>query len=167
MDLKNYKTWLVLVALLVIGCLIGRVTKPEKVVTKTVTQTVTVTQVKTVEVDKTDYYKDRILIETSTTKPDGTIIKQREFIDKSSYHQDNTITSNTQTNTTTNSSTETSKIYSTGYQGSVKVLYARNLNNFNSDIYGLEVDKKLIGSFTVGAFGLTDKTLGLSLGINF
>lgn len=34
-------------------------------------------------------------------------------------------------------------------------------------IYGISVSKEVFGPFTVGAFGLTNGTLGLSIGINF
>lgn len=34
-------------------------------------------------------------------------------------------------------------------------------------LYGISVSKELLGPITVGAFGLTNGTIGLSLGINF
>ncbi len=34
-------------------------------------------------------------------------------------------------------------------------------------VYGISVSKEVFGPFTAGAFGLTNGTLGLSLGINF
>lgn len=153
--------------MLLLGGILGRFLAPSKVITKTVTQTVTQVQVKTVEVDKTDYYKNKVFTETTTTKPDGTVTKTREFIDKSTVVKDDQTNTNSQTNSTTNSTTQTTTINSSGYKGSTKLLVARNLNNLSEDIYGLEVDKKLLGPITVGAFGLTDKTLGLALGLNF
>lgn len=164
--MKNYWYYIIGVLLLASGIAIGKFTLPAKIVTKTVTQTVTQVVTKTQEVDKTDYYKNRVLIETTTTKPDGTIVKQKEFVDKDSYHKVDTTASNTQTNTTTNTSTSTSKTYA-NQNGSVKLLYAKNFSNLTNDIYGLEIDKKLIGPFSIAAFGLTDKTFGAGLGINF
>lgn len=41
-----------------------------------------------------------------------------------------------------------------------------SLRHYES-IYGISVSKEVFGPFTAGAFGLTDGTLGLSLGINF
>lgn len=34
-------------------------------------------------------------------------------------------------------------------------------------VYGLSVTKNLLGPITVGAFGLTNRTVGLSIGVNF
>lgn len=39
--------------------------------------------------------------------------------------------------------------------------------DFSRPVYGLHVSKELIGPISVGLFGLTNKTVGLSLGINF
>ncbi len=167
-DLKNYKTWVVLVVLLAVGYVSGRYLSPSRVITKTETKIVTQEVVVTKEVDKTDYYKNKVLIETTTTKPDGTVIRQREFVDKSVVIHDDTKDSTDNKNTTTTTNTTTEKDYPQAkYTGSTKVLFAKNVKNIAEDIYGLEVDKKLIGPFVVGAFGLTDKTVGLSLGLNF
>lgn len=162
----NYKILIAAGVILLSGYAIGRYTVPAKVVTKTVTQTVTQVVTKTVEVDKTDYYKNKILIETVTTKPDGTVIRKREFIDKSIINHDDQTDTNTASNSSSSTTNESSKTYSSE-KGSVNALVARNLHHLSEDIYGLQVSKKLIGPFSVGAFGLTDETLGLSLGVNF
>lgn len=51
---------------------------------------------------------------------------------------------------------------------SVSALVSGNFvaNRFEP-IYGIAVSKEVFGPFTAGAFGLTNGTLGLSVGINF
>lgn len=39
--------------------------------------------------------------------------------------------------------------------------------DFSNPVYGLHVNKELLGPITVGVFGLTNKTLGVSIGLNF
>ena len=130
--------------------------------TKTVTQEV----IKYNEVDKTDYYKNKTLIEIVTTKPDGTIIKERTFIDKSTIIKDDEKHITDDKSSTTATTSTTSKTYSSN-NGSVRFLVGKNLDKFSEDIYGAQVEKKIIGPFTVGAWGLNNRTLGLSAGMTF
>lgn len=162
----NYKLLIAAVVLFAAGVAVGIYAKPAKVVTKTETQTVTQEVTKTVEVDKTDYYKNKVLIETVTTKPDGTVTRKRMFVDKSTIIKDDTSDTNSNKSSNTTTQTETSKTYAQD-AGSVHFLVGRNLDNLSQDIFGAHIEKKLIGPFAVGAFGLTDKTLGLSLGMHF
>lgn len=39
--------------------------------------------------------------------------------------------------------------------------------DFNVPVYGIAVNKEFIGPITLGAWGLTNKTVGLSIGLNF
>ncbi len=39
--------------------------------------------------------------------------------------------------------------------------------DFTSPAYGLHVSKEFLGPITLGAWGLTNKTVGLSVGLNF
>lgn len=167
MNLKDYKTWVVVAVLLAGGIIIGRYTLPQRIITKTETQVVTKEVTKTVEVDKTDYYKNKVLIETTTTKPDGTVIKQRKFVDKSVVLNDDEKNTTDDKSSITTTTTQTDTTYNTGYKGSVKIVYAKHLDNLSEDIYGVEVDKKLIGPLVISGLGLTDKTIGLGLGVNF
>lgn len=162
----NYKIIIAGLVILLGGVAIGRYTLPAKVVTKTETQIVTQVVTKTVEVDKTDYHKNKVLVETVTTKPDGTVVRKREFLDKSEIVKDDRTNTDTNSNSSTTTHTESSKTYAND-KGSVRALVARNMDHISEDIYGVGVEKKILGPFTLGAFGLTDKTLGLSLGMTF
>lgn len=162
----NYRLIIAGIVVFSAGAAVGLYSKPAKIVTKTETQTVTQVITKTVEVDKTDYHKNKVLVETTITKPDGTVIRKREFVDKSEIVTNDQTNTDSNSNSSTKTSTETSKTYASD-KVSVRALVARNMDHISEELYGVGVDKKLIGPFTVGAFGLTDKTLGLSLGMNF
>lgn len=127
--------------LIVIGYAVGYYTLPEKVITKTVTETKTITVVQ----------HDTKTI--TVIKPDGT--KVITVVDKS---VDTTKEDQKQSNT---------KIVENGKpQWKVGVdLTPRNpqLGHF----YGARVDRRILGPVFVGAFGNTDRTLGLSLGVEF
>lgn len=49
----------------------------------------------------------------------------------------------------------------------ISALAGMSLDRFGTPVYGVSITKQLIGPITVGAFGLTDKTIGLSIGLNF
>ena len=163
---NNIKNTIIILVVLTVGAAIGRFSLPAKTIVKTQVQTVTKEVVKTVEIDKTDYYKNKVLIETTTTKPDGTIIKEREFVDKSVVVKDEEKNTTNTTNSSTTSNSTTEKIYNNN-NASARVIVARNASHLSEDIYGLQLEKKIIGPFTIGVLGLTDKTIGLSLGMGF
>lgn len=51
---------------------------------------------------------------------------------------------------------------------SVSLLAATNTSNvFGPPQYGIYVSHEIIGNITAGAFGLTNGTIGLSIGLNF
>jgi cytoskeletal protein RodZ len=49
----------------------------------------------------------------------------------------------------------------------ISALAGFGLDSGIQPVYGLSVSKELIGPITVGAFGLTNRTLGISVGLNF
>lgn len=67
--------------------------------------------------------------------------------------------------------TETSKNSTVVAKRSTINVSALVANDFSTGslkpLYGVSVSKEVIGQITVGAFGLTNGTLGLSLGLNF
>jgi hypothetical protein len=117
---------------------------------KTVVQT---TQAKTDE-EKDTHTRTTI---TDTKKPDGTDTKV-EIIDQvQNDDTQSTATSQTQTTITSKSSIL-----------NISVLGA---NDFHAGLfaptYGLSVTKEVLGPVTVGAFGLMNGTIGVSVGLNF
>lgn len=129
------------VLLVLIGYAFGYYTLPEKVVTKTVTdvKTVTVTQhdVETVVVNK----------------PDGTT--ETKIIDHST---DTTKSEDTSVSTKTIENGKPN--WKVSVQGSTK---HPELQYF----YGAQVERRILGPIFVGAFGNVDKTVGLTVGLEF
>lgn len=127
--------------LLVIGYSLGRYFTPQKVVTKTVIETKTVTVVQ------------RDTQTTVTEKPDGT--KTTVIVDKSidTTHQDQTID---KTKTVENNKPD----WHVGLQLAPK-------NPQYEYFYGVQVERRILGPVFVGAFGDTDRTLGLVVGLEF
>lgn len=75
-----------------------------------------------------------------------------------------TIDSQTDTNTSSKST-----VASKADKTNISLLIKTNTSSFSSiqPIYGMYVSRPLIGSVTIGLFGFTDKTLGVSVGMNF
>lgn len=49
----------------------------------------------------------------------------------------------------------------------ISALVSNNIHEPLNPIYGISVSKEFIGPVTIGAFGLTNGTVGLSIGVNF
>ncbi len=49
----------------------------------------------------------------------------------------------------------------------ISAIIAEDLKNKTVPAYGLSFTKEFIGPITLGAFGLTNGTIGLSIGVNF
>jgi len=144
----------------VIGVAIGRFSLPAKVVTKT----------ETVEVDKklsqTDSNKQdhKIVTIVETKKPDGTVTKTTTIKD------DSTQQSNTKISEQDNKDSKSSKevTYNTQRWSISALAVDRPANVSSAEIaYGAHVQYRILGPFTVGGMVLTDKTVGVSLGITF
>ncbi len=49
----------------------------------------------------------------------------------------------------------------------ISILAGDNYSQSFKPVYGLSVTKQVLGPFTIGAFGFQNKTIGLSIGVNF
>jgi hypothetical protein len=110
-------------------------------------------QTKTVTVDH-EVIKDNIVTVTHTiTQPNGTVESTTTTTDKS----DKLV-----------SDVNTAVVASTHSTLNISALVA---NDFSRGVlvptYGVSVSKQLLGPVTVGGFGLTNGTIGISIGINF
>lgn len=157
--------------LLGIGAAVGRFEAPDKIVTKVVTQTVT--QVVTKEVVKrdTEVKKNTVTTITETTKPDGTKVKTTTIANKDDISTD--LNKNVDTNSNTKTETvATQTVTNEKRQWIVSALVSPSHPNDNilgsgGLSYGASVQKEIIGPFYGGAFGLTNQTYGVSLGVTF
>jgi hypothetical protein len=135
--------WKVVVGILIIvvAFSFGRYTAPTKVETKTVT----------VEVEKVKIDRNRIVIEK--TNKDGSKIK----ITRSSSMTDR----NTQT------SQQSTKLVENKSSLNISALAGVDVTKPTGIVFGAHVSKQLIGPVSIGVFGLTNKTVGASIGLSF
>lgn len=158
------KFWLILTSVLfLLGLAVGRFTLPARVETKEV--------IKTIEVEKktdnkqivTNNNKDTVV--TVTKHPDGTITTETHYVDKSTTTTVDKSTDNTNTVVSDDKSSTTT--YNTA-QYHLAVLGGKSLDNLTeSPTIGLSINKKFIGPLSLGAFGFTNKLVGLSVGLSF
>lgn len=167
---QGVKATIVAVVIFIAGAAVGRYTLPTKVVTKTETVTVEKEVIKTKEKNVTDTNKNRELVITETIKPDGTKIIEKHYINRDEIHS----TSDRVNIATTESKTDTkSSSVVTNEKNDWNLSALVTTSHTDSDMlhgsmsYGVHVQRRIIGPFSVGAFGITNKTYGLSIGASF
>lgn len=160
----NVKKGLVVVVVLVSGIAIGRFTLPAKVVEKEHI----VYQEKIVEkkVVVTDVKRDehKTIIKLEKTSPDGTKTVETRIVDDSTLDKKSKLTDDKSDDIT--STTDKEKTTTYALQSTIVSLGLRTdpLGGYD---YGLFISKRIVGPFYLGAFGFTDKSFGLSLGLAF
>lgn len=112
------------------------------------------TEVRTVEVEK---IVTKVVHQTITIheKPDGT--------------KDTTIVTDANTNSTTNKESKdaTKEVTVSKDRFNISVLAGSTFPlNLSSPIYGISVNRNILGPLTAGIFGMTNSTVGISLGLN-
>lgn len=123
----------------------GRQSVPEKIKT----------EIQTVEVEKVVTVVKKEIV-TIKENPDGS--KETTII------TDTTTDSKTNTNASNQTTEETKK----GKKLNVSILAGTSPSfNLTELVYGASISKELIGPVTVGAWALTNKSIGLSVGLNF
>jgi len=138
---------------------VGRYSTPSKVVTKTQTVAAQTDDSVTNVADDKDETIDK------TIEKDGTIKEEIHITDKT----DSTTTD--QKTSTTTSNTETTKT-NLNAEWNVSALATPSrlddvLINTGSMAYGIHVQRRIIGPFSIGVFGLSNKVYGLSVGASF
>jgi hypothetical protein len=163
---------LILILGVVIGTAVGRYSLPDKVVVKTEVKEVVKKVVKTVEVDKSIENRNKEMVKKIIKNPDGTVITEIHWVDKTVIAKDETknTTKEEERKTETKSSKET---INQKVRGSARLLAGYNFGGSSwipgtkGFVFGAQIEKQIIGPFSLGVFFLTDKSLGLSAGINF
>jgi hypothetical protein len=160
----NKKTIIIISLLLILlGAGIGKYASPEKVVTKTETVTVEKEVIKYRETNTENTKVDKVTVITEDISKDGTIHRETVQIDKTQIdkyidkHLDKTKDSKETT------VTQTEKINQSLWH--VSALASVKQGEIPS--YGALVEKRVLGSISVGAFGLTNKTAGVTIGYSF
>lgn len=167
---QSVKLELVAVVVFIAGLACGRFTTPAKVITKTEIQTVEKEVVKNKEVTVKDTNKDRELVVTETTKPDGTKIVEKHYINRDQIKEDTTKTNSVVDTKKSDSKSETittNEKNDWNLSALVTTSHTEDDMFHQSMSYGVHVQRRILGPFSVGAFGLTNKTYGLSIGASF
>jgi hypothetical protein len=165
--IENKSAVLIAVAILAAlggGYATGRYAVPAKVTVKTEVKVVEKIIEKRVEVEKKTKKNDKTTVIVEITKPDGTKEKRTMIVDKGETNIDlSTIVQNERdTKTDTKNSTVTDNTRSWQANG----LVGYDLGRL-STVYGIQVERRLFGPVKVGVFGMTNKTVGASVGIEF
>jgi len=101
--------------------------------------------------------KDVVTIIEKITRPDGTVEEKTTIIDKTQYEH----YQQQQTN-------ESTTIVSQKAQWKVQGLAGIRIDDFRGpQIYGVGIERRIIGPVFVGVWGNTDKQVGLSVGLEF
>jgi hypothetical protein len=136
--MRNY--FILAIVSLLLGIGVGYYLMPEKIKT----------EVRTVEVEKkveVDMHKTT----TITKKPDGTT---------QTVITDNTVARSSSENK------QTDQVIEQVVRKSILNVSGLIGTSFPTPVYGLSINKNFIGPITVGLWGLSNKTLGFSLGLN-
>jgi hypothetical protein len=107
-----------------------------------------------VKVSDTERTRDRDVVRVREKRPDGTEVVRTEIKDRT--------TESSQTEE--RSESEKSKVVE---RGSGLAVYGLVKGPLGAPEYGAMVSKKLLGPLSLGAFGFTDRTYGLSIGLEF
>jgi hypothetical protein len=137
----------------------GRYTVPTKVIEVTkVVEVEKKTKDKDQKVDK-DTKKTTTIVEEPTGKKTTTIVEEDKVNKDTSTKEtdDKTKTDNSFKEVLKSSPLSVSALFGGPLPGS---------GPFQM-VYGLHVSKQVLGPITVGAFGMTNRTVGFSLGLNF
>lgn len=160
--MNTKQTLLLIIIVFIIGLATGRYTLPAKIevheVVKTIIDDKKTDDKKTV----VDANKDTVV--TVTKYPDGRIVTETHYVDKSTTttvdnkkEDDSTKTTDDKTSVTTY---DTNRYH-------LSLLAGKDLSNLTGTSVGLSVDKKFIGPISLGLFGFTNKNVGLSIGLSF
>lgn len=140
----------------------GRWSSPEKVKT----------EIKTVEVEKKtedtqidsdkNRHKETKVVEI--THPDGTKEKTTQTVEdsQSTKKTDQSVTDNTQKSTE-----EVKEITYATAKVTISALAGLNVSSLSLPVYGASVTKPILGPITVGLWGLSNSTIGGSIGLTF
>ena len=133
---------------------VGRWSAPEKVKIQTVTVE------KKTDDKKVNTDDNKVTTITETDKPDGTKTKVTVISDKKDTQVVDKKTDDLTQTVTKEVDRSTSKV-------TISALAALNVSKLGVPIYGASVTKPILGPITVGAFGLQNGTVGVSLGLSF
>lgn len=156
--MSNRTKIIIAVIALAASFLAGKYTTPAKVVT----------EIKTVEVEKKVEQKD---VEKEKHKK-TVIVKNKDGSSTTTITDDSASTDRSKTTDDVAKRTDEKKeVTRDGALTSISILAGLQVpfdpsTTLSQIKYGIHVHKEILGPITVGAFGFTDRTFGLSMGLN-
>jgi len=171
MEPKNIaKAAVVAVLLLAAGVMVGRYSSPTKVVTKVETKIVEKEVIKTKETNTRETNKNREYVVIETILPDGTKKIERRYINRDEIREEGT---RTNTATSTSSTESRSSTVTESGKADWNISALATMSHKEDDLmkgnfsYGVHIQRRVLGPFSVGVFGITNQTYGLSVGGSF
>lgn len=158
------KKVLVGVVIIVGSVAVGRYTAPTKVEEKeNIVYKDRIVEKKVFEKD-TSKKNDTVTVRLVTIKPDGTRTIETKIVNKDEI----IVSENGKTDVVkeTEATKETDKLVESKHDD-WNVSVAIKMDSGYNLSYGAHVQRRILGPFTLGAFGYTDVSGGLSLGLNF
>lgn len=149
-------------ASLLVAFAFGRFTTPVKI--KTVVKTITVTKDVNKNENQSNKNVHKKVVQKEVVKPDGTKeidTTTTEDADQSNKNQSETVAKTNQ------SQDQEKEVVKGGGRLSLSLLGGVDLHDVGSPLLGLSVTKSILGPITVGAWGLNNNTLGISVGLDF
>lgn len=164
----KYKVLIVL-GIFIAGLAIGRFTLPAKVQVKIQEKIVEKVVTKEVEKKNREDRKNKVVVIVETKLPDGTVRKETKIVDRGVVELDYSRNKDSQTETETEKTEEKTVTYAKN-DWALSILGGAHIGSGLSDLspaYGGHVQRRILGPFYLGAFGLSTRTFGGSLGVSF
>lgn len=166
----SIKSKVIIVAIIFIaGMATGYFLMPSKIQVKVEEKVVEKEVIKEVAREKRSVKNNKIKVIVETKWPDGTITKETKIVDRGTIELDHSRHKDVIAHKEKEKTTE-EKIIREKADWNISILGGHNLSNalqFNSLTYGGHVQRRILGPIHVGGFGLTNQTLGVSLGVSF
>lgn len=144
--------------LLLVAYALGKYTQPAIVVTKVETHEV----IKYVEKETKTKQNNKDIVIVETRYPDGTVKKETHIVDKGTV-----VIDKSKEGSSEKDSSSTTVVSYNKPQWKAAALLGITDYSLDNRVYGLEVERRILGPIFVGAWGLTNKTIGVSAGLEF
>lgn len=167
MQVSYKQAGITLAIVIVTAFAFGRFSAPEKVKTETKIVTQTATQDDKATQVKLDQDQHLQIIKTETKKPDGTVVTVTQTQRDTDTKRDTNQTDKTQSTTST-TETQTKEVEYGKSKITISALIGLDVTNLTGGpVYGASASRPFLGPICLGVWGFTNKTGGVSLGLQF
>lgn len=155
------RQWLLLAAALLTAFAFGRWSAPEKI--KIQKQIVEVEKKSTTKDTEAERNKRKEITVTEVIRPDGTKETTTHTVEETTAVKKKAESDSSESNRASN---ETKEVEKSSSKTTVSLMVGTNLQN-PKIVYGGSAYRPILGPVGIGLWGLTDKTLGASVGLTF